>query len=111
MNTEFFTNNNVSLNSNSLDLLVRDIMKSAQNINVTLNEIIKIVASTSEYLESENATNYRKKFEKQIPSFKNIVRNIENYAYSLKNVKTTFEEKEVTLRQKIIADAENININ
>lgn len=111
MNNEQSMSGNVSLNSNSLDLLILDIMKSAQDINVTLDEIIRVVAETSEYLESENATKYRKKFEKQIPSFKNIVRNVENYAYSLKNVETTFEEKSVELRQKVLNDAEKFKIN
>ena len=44
MNNEQSMSGNVSLNSNSLDLLILDIMKSAQNINVTLDEIIRIVA-------------------------------------------------------------------
>ena len=86
------SNTHISIREEALDLLAIDVLHYAQRANEILDDISQIVASTSEFYKCESGKKFREKFSELTPSFSIIVENIENYAYSLKNVKNKFLE-------------------
>lgn len=90
----------VSINSDAIDVLTMDILEIARKANITLNKITTIVANTSETYKSDSGYLLRKKINNKTQDFTNIIQNIENYAYSLKTIKSKMTLK----KDEIIAD-------
>ena len=90
----------VSINSDAIDVLTMDILEIARKANITLNKITTIVANTSETYKCDSGYLLRKKINNKTQDFTNIIQNIENYAYSLKTIKSKMTLK----KDEIIAD-------
>lgn len=96
----------ISLNESGIDVLKLEVLEYAKNCNDSLSKILDIVDSTELFYQSESGKNYRAKFHDLSNSFQNIIFNIENIAYGLKEAKSQFaNKKDETIAQLTIAEA------
>ncbi len=96
----------ISINENSIDILKLEVLEYARSCNDSLNKILDIVESTEAFYQSESGKEYRAKFHELSNSFQNIIFNIENIAYGLKEAKNKFINlKDETIAKISIAEA------
>lgn len=99
----------IALNENGVDMLSIEILKCAQLVNDYLSKIITIVDATKTHFDCEIGTIYRNKFYEFSKNFPILIQNIENYAYSLRNVENKFRENQNIIVSKLISKSEEIN--
>jgi len=96
----------ISINESSIDILKLEVLEYARSCNDSLNKILDIVESTEAFYQSESGKEYRAKFHELSNSFQNIIFNIENIAYGLKEAKNKFISlKDETIAKISIAEA------
>lgn len=96
----------ISTNESSIDILKLEVLEYARSCNDSLNKILDIVESTEAFYQSESGKEYRAKFHELSNSFQNIIFNIENIAYGLKEAKNKFINlKDETIAKISIAEA------
>lgn len=101
----------ISLNETGIDTLKLEVLEYAKSCNDSLSKIQDIVDSTERFYQSESGIEYRKKFHELSNSFQNVIFNIENIAYGLKEAKNKFaNKKNETIARISIAEA-NISVN
>lgn len=96
----------ISIKEVEIDVLKKDVLEYAKNINVELGRIKDIVDETKNYYQSKSGDSFRKSFHENDTSLENIVLNIENIARGLNDAKSQFASKtEKTVEQ--LTDAIN----
>ena len=78
----------IGMNETGIDTLAMDTMQVAMIANDYLNKIIDIMNKTKEHFQCEAGDMIRQRFNELSADFPNVIKNIENYAYSLKKAKT-----------------------
>lgn len=80
----------ITINMDGIEMLIQDVNRASMKLNESFNKINNIMVGTKDYYKSESGNNIRKQFEDYYPNLTNIVQSVENYAYSLKNVRDNF---------------------
>lgn len=80
----------ITINMDGMEMLIQDVNKASMKLNENFNQINNIMAGTKDFYKSESGNNIRRQFEDYYINLSNIVQSIENYAYSLKNVRDNF---------------------
>lgn len=98
----------ISVNMDGLEMLIQDVNKASMKLNESFNNINNIMSGTKEYYKSESGNNVRKQFEDYYSNLTNMVQSIENYAYSLKNVRDNFTSLTDSSSKNLMEAIDNI---
>lgn len=101
-------NKRLSMNETGVETVSLEVMETAKLVYDNLNKILSIIDETSLYYDCESGVNFRNKFYSLSNDFSTIVQNIENYAYSLKNVISRYKENQNIVVTKISDHAEQV---